>query len=168
MISGNPYKFAVLSGVINEWNLDDTFGNGVLLICINGDIYPKEIVTATLRCEIEYLRQKLRNLTTDKRLYVLSPQQAFAEIYDITFPEDTQNDNNDCFNITPAALSDCNCFVFAVRDEINIRILASKLTYETENSRHKLENISISETFLTAGELEEVTAGLERMQQPEM
>ena len=57
MISGNPYKFAVLSGVINEWNLDDTFGNGVLLICINGDIYPKEIVTATLRCEIEYLRQ---------------------------------------------------------------------------------------------------------------
>ena len=37
MISGNPYKFAVLSGVINEWNLDDTFGNGVLLICINGD-----------------------------------------------------------------------------------------------------------------------------------
>ena len=74
MISGNPYKFAVLSGVINEWNLDDTFGNGVLLICINGDIYPKEIVTATLRCEIEYLRQKLRNVTTDKRLYVLPPQ----------------------------------------------------------------------------------------------
>ena len=26
MISGNPYKFAVLSGVINEWNLDDTLG----------------------------------------------------------------------------------------------------------------------------------------------
>ncbi len=25
MISGNPYKFAVLSGVINEWNLDETF-----------------------------------------------------------------------------------------------------------------------------------------------
>ena len=67
-----------------------------------------------------------------------------------------------------SALSDCNCFVFAVRDEINIRILASKLTYETENSRHKLESITISETFLTAGELEEVIAGLERMQQPEM
>ena len=38
----------------------------------------------------------------------------------------------------------------------------------TENSRHKLENAAISETFLTAGELEEVIAGLERMQQPEM
>lgn len=162
MISGNPYKFAVLSGVINEWNLDDTFGNGVLLICVNGDIYPKEIVTATLRCEIEYLRQKLRNLTIDKRLYSLPPQQAFAEIYDITFPEDTQNDNNDCFNITPAAISDCNCFVFAVCDGVYIRILASKLTYEKENSRHKVENITISETFLTVDELKEVITGLER------
>lgn len=53
VISGNPYKFAVLGGVINEWNLDDIFGNGVLLICVNGDIYPKEIVAATLRCDQE-------------------------------------------------------------------------------------------------------------------
>ncbi len=30
MILGNPYKFAVLSGAINEWNLDDVFSNGVL------------------------------------------------------------------------------------------------------------------------------------------
>lgn len=31
---------------------------------------------------------------------------------------DIHNDNNDCFDITPAALSDCNCFVFAVRDGV--------------------------------------------------
>ena len=31
MIIGDPYKFAILSGVINEWNIDDTFCNGVLL-----------------------------------------------------------------------------------------------------------------------------------------
>ena len=86
--------------------MDDTFGNGVLLFCVNGDIYPKEVVTATLRCEIEYLKQKLRSLTIDKRLYALPSQQAFAEIYDITFPEDVDNDNEDCFDITPASLSD--------------------------------------------------------------
>ena len=106
MIIGDPYKFAILSGIINEWNMDDTFGNGVLLFCVNGDIYPKEVVTATLRCEIEYLKLKLRSLTIDKRLYALPPQQAFAEIYDITFPEDIDNDNEDCFDITPASLSD--------------------------------------------------------------
>ena len=156
MIIGDPYKFAILSGVINEWNIDDTFCNGVLLFCVNGDIYPKEVVTATLRCEIEYLKQKLRNLTTDKRLYILPPQQAFAEIYGITFPEDMDSDNGDCFDITPASLSDHNCFVFAVCDGVNIRILASELAYERENSRHRLENIIISETFLTVSELREI------------
>lgn len=161
MIIGDPYKFAILSGVINEWNIDDMFCNGVLLFCVNGDIYPKEVATATLRCEIEYLKQKLRNLTTDKRLYTLPPQQAFAEIYGITFPEDMDSDNGDCFDITPASLSDHNCFVFAVCDGVNIRILASELAYERENSRHRLENIIISETFLTVGELREIIAVLE-------
>ena len=161
MIIGDPYKFAILSEVINEWNIDDTFCNGVLLFCVNGDIYPKEVVTATLRCEIEYLKQKLRNITTDKRLYILPPQQAFAEIYGITFPEDMDSDNGDCFDITPASLSDHNCFVFAVCDGVNIRILASELAYERENSRHRLENIIISETFLTVGELREIIAVLE-------
>ena len=161
MIIGDPYKFAILSGVINEWNMDDTFCNGVLLFCVNGDIYPKEVATATLRCEIEYLKQKLRNLTTDKRLYTLPPQQAFAEIYGITFPEDMDSDNEDCFDITPASLSDHNCFVFAVCDGVNIRILASELAYERENSRHRLENIIISETFLTVSELREIIAVLE-------
>ena len=130
MIIGDPYKFAILSGVINEWNIDDKFCNGVLLFCVNGDIYPKEVVTATLESEIEYLRQKLRNLTTDKRLYILPPQQAFAEIYGITFPEDMDSDNGDCFDITPASLSDHNCFVFAVCNGVNVRVLASELAYE--------------------------------------
>ena len=142
MIIGDPYKFAILSGVINEWNIDDTFCNGVLLFCVNGDIYPKEVVTATLRCEIEYLKQKLRSLAIDKRLYALPPQQAFAEIYSITFPEDTDSDNEDCFDITPASLSDHNCFVFAVCNGVNVRVLASELAYEMENGRHKYQNIA--------------------------
>ena len=39
--------------------------------------------------------------------------------------------------------------------------LASELAYERENSRHRLENIIISETFLTVGELREIIAVLE-------
>lgn len=161
MIIGDPYKFAILIGIINEWNIDDTFCNGVLLFCVNGDIYPKEVVTATLRCEIEYLKQKLRNLTTDKRLYILPPQQAFVEIYGITFPEDMDSDNGDCFDITPASLSDHNCFVFAVCDGVNIRILASELDYKMENGRHKLQDIAVSETFVSVSEVKGIISGLE-------
>lgn len=48
MILGDPYKFAILSGMIDEWNIDHVFCNGILLFCVDGDIYPREIVTATL------------------------------------------------------------------------------------------------------------------------
>ena len=166
MIFGNPYKFAILSGIIHEWNIDDTFCNGFLLLCVNGDIYPKEIVTATLRCEINHLKQKLRNLTIDERLYALPPQQAFTEIYDITFPEDIDYDNRDCFDITPASLSDHNCFVFAVCEGVNIRILASKLDYEPENSKHKLQDITVSETLISVGELKEISSNLKNFPFP--
>lgn len=161
MIIGDPYKFAILSGVINEWNMDNTFCNGVLLFCVNGDIYPKEVVTATLRCEIEYLKQKLKKLMTDKRLYAMPSQQAFAEIYGITFPEDIDSDNEDCFDITPASLSDHNCFVFAVCDGVNVRVLASELAYEMENGRHKLQDNVVSETFVSVSEMKEIISGLE-------
>ena len=161
MIIGDPYKFAILSGVINEWNIDNTFCNGVLLFCVNGDIYPKEVVTATLRCEIEYLKQKLRSLTIDKRLYALPPQQVFVEIYGITFPEDADSDNEDCFDITPASLSDHNCFVFAVCNGVNVRVLASELAYEMENGRHKLQDIAVSETFVSVSEVKGIISGLE-------
>ena len=161
MIIGDPYKFAILSGGINEWNMDDTFCNGVLLFCVNGDIYPKEVVTATLRCEIKYLKQKLKKLMTDKRLYAMPSQQAFAEIYGITFPEDIDSDNEDCFDITPASLFDHNCFVFAVCDGVNVRVLASELAYEMENGRHKLQDNAVSETFVSVSEMKEIISGLE-------
>ena len=55
MILGNPYKFSVFISTIKEWNIDNEFCNGVLLFCIDGNIFPKKIVTATLKCEIQYM-----------------------------------------------------------------------------------------------------------------
>ena len=88
-------------------------------------------------------------------------KQAFSEIYGITFPEDIDSDNEDCFDITPASLSDHNCFVFAVRDGANVRILASELVYEMENGRHKLQDIAVSETFVSVSKMKEIISGLE-------
>ena len=71
------------------------------------------------------------------------------------------SDNEDCFDITPASLSDHNCFVFAVCDGVNVRVLASELVYEMENGRHKLQDIAISETFVSVREMKEIISGLE-------
>ena len=85
MILGNPYKFSVFISTIKEWNIDNEFCNGVLLFCIEGNIFPKKIVTATLKYEIQLLKEKLRNLITNERLYNMQRDKAFAEIYNITF-----------------------------------------------------------------------------------
>ena len=71
------------------------------------------------------------------------------------------SDNEDCFDITPASLSDHNCFVFAVCNGVNVRVLASELAYEMENGRHKLQDIAVSETFVSVSEVKGIISGLE-------
>ena len=161
MILGNPYKFSVFISTIKEWNIDNEFCNGVLLFCIDGNIFPKKIVTATLKCEIQLLKEKLRNLITNERLYNMQRDKAFAEIYNITFPEDISIDNDYRFDITPESFADENCYVFAVSNGKEVRIMATKLNYIVEESRHELSNVDISETFIEIEDLKQIISQLE-------
>ena len=161
LILGNPYKFSVFISTIKEWNIDNEFCNGVLLFCIDGNIFPKKIVTATLKCEIQLLKEKLRNLITNERLYNMQRDKAFAEIYNITFPEDISIDNDYRFDITPESFADENCYVFAVSNGKEVRIMATKLNYIVEESRHELSNVDISETFIEIEDLNQIISQLE-------
>lgn len=161
MILGNPYKFSVFISTIKEWNIDNEFCNGVLLFCIEGNIFPKKIVTSTLKYEIQLLKEKLRNLIINERLYNMQRDKAFAEIYNITFPEDISIDNDYRFDITPESFADENCYVFAVSNGKEVRIMATKLNYIVEESRHELSNIDISETFIEIEDLNQIISQLE-------
>ena len=161
IILGNPYKFSVFISTIKEWNIDNEFCNGVLLFCIEGNIFPKKIVTATLKYEIQLLKEKLRNLITNERLYNMQRDKAFAEIYNITFPEDISIDNDYRFDITPESFADENCYVFAVSNGKKVRIMATKLNYIVEESRHELSNVDISETFIEIEDLNQIISQLE-------
>lgn len=161
MILGNPYKFSVFISTIKEWNIDNEFCNGVLLFCIEGNIFPKKIVTATLKYEIQLLKEKLRNLITNERLYNMQRDKAFDEIYNITFPEDISIDNDYRFDITPESFADENCYVFAVSNGKKVRIMATKLNYIVEESRHELSNVDISETFIEIEDLNQIISQLE-------
>ena len=161
MILGNPYKFSVFISTIKEWNIDNEFCNGVLLFCIEGNIFPKKIVTATLKYEIQLLKEKLRNLITNESLYNKQRDKAFAEIYNITFPEDISIDNDYRFDITPESFANENCYVFAVSNGKEVRIMATKLNYIVEESRHELSNVDISETFIEIEDLNQIISQLE-------
>ncbi|MBW4846121.1 MULTISPECIES: Imm42 family immunity protein [unclassified Lacrimispora] len=99
MILGDPYKFSIIIDTIKEWNIDDAFCNGVLIFCVDGNLFPKEIVTATFKGEVQLLKKNFKYLTVDEDLYNMQKDKAFVEIYNITFPEDVDIDNDYRFDV---------------------------------------------------------------------
>ena len=162
MLLGNPYKFALFIQTVKEWNIDEVFCNGVLLFFINGNIYPKEILTSTLSCEINILNEKFKNIAFNEEIFYKEKEKAFKQIYNITFPEDISLNNDYQFDITPLSFSDEDYYIFAVSNNIQIRILAAKLEYIKENSRHILENIIIDETFISINDMKEISNKLNK------
>ena len=52
MIIGNPYTFSIIIDIVDEWNIDKSFNNGLLFIGVNGVLIPDKILNATLNVEI--------------------------------------------------------------------------------------------------------------------
>ena len=88
MIIGDPYKFSLFIEVVDAWNIDETFCNGVLLFSIDGNYFPKEITTTALKGELWFLKEKLLNPVVNEKIFAMETKQAFTEIYNISFPED--------------------------------------------------------------------------------
>ena len=87
MIIGNPYKFAIIVNVINEWNpKGDTWRNGVLLFSVDGELFTKELHTAVLNSEIQPLKEKLMNITINEEIYNMEKEQAYFQMEKIRFP----------------------------------------------------------------------------------
>ena len=161
MIIGNPYKLSIEVQMIKEWNNKNlTFCNGVLIICIDGNLFPKEIVTATLSREVLFLKRKLKNIAIDNELYEMEKYLAFKKIYDITYPNDWNIDNDYKYDITPDSLQDCGCYVFAVGNGKNVRVMASQLKYIVDESKHEFNN-NISETIISMKELDDIILNLD-------
>ncbi len=163
MILGDPYKFSIFIQTIKEWNYDDTFNSGVLLFCVNGDIFPKEIHTMPLNYEISELETRLKNLGVDKALFAMEKTAAYKAIYNMRSPEDSSIANDYRFDITPLTFLEndyCRCCIFAVSNGCQVRFLAAKLKYNRKKFRDDLENISISEAFTSVEELDEIVTKL--------
>lgn len=160
MILGEPYKFAILFSEVKTWNLDDTFCNGILFLGVDGEIFPKRFVTATLKSEIIPLKEKLENIVRDEQLFETEKEKAFKHIYEITFPQDITRHNDYRFNITPPSLEEDDCYVFSVSNGELVKILAAKLEYVVERSRHNLDSITVREAILSLTELKDITCKL--------
>lgn len=78
MRTGSPYKFAVFADVVEEWNDNSgVFKNGVLLFCVDGHLFPQEVVTATLSSEMQPFRESLMNIKVNKNLFNMPKERAY-------------------------------------------------------------------------------------------
>ena len=137
---------------IPKWNNKNSiFHNGVLLYFIGGEIFPKRILNATLSSEILQLKYYM-NPEINKGLYEGEKTKSFVEMYNITYPEDENVLNDYRYDFTPLSFSDAGCFAFLVSNGHEIRILASELKYNLNESIYALNNINIIETFITNDE----------------
>jgi hypothetical protein len=153
MLIGDPYMFAIILKRVEEWNYDEEFDNGILIICVDGVLFPNEIINVSLNSELQPLINALSNIANDKYLYSMPKKEAFFEMYNLTYPDDLSIENDYRFDLTPTTLSDNDYFIFAVRNNENIRIIATKAPYNKEKSRHEFNNLNICEVYITLYEL---------------
>jgi len=130
------------------------------LFCFDGEIFPKQVVTATLNYEINTLKDALTNITVNEELFDLEIERAFVSIYKTTFPED-YSDNDYRYDVSPTSFSDIGCFAFAVSNGHQTRIMAAKLNYIISDSKHDLNSLKISEAIISNDELHEIVLKLE-------
>ena len=133
MIIGNPYCFAVVFEVVECWNVDRTFQNGILFLAVNGEIFPEEIQSATLSFEVSKLTDSLKNIPVDEKIFSMPVKKAYSEIYNKVFP---------------------------VSNGEKIRILAGKPDYCKEESVHISEGAEITETFVDISEMNDIITKL--------
>ena len=157
MIVGNPDAFSIMVDVVDAWNNDKAFNNGLLFMGIDGRLFMTEITTATLNVELPKLIESLKNPKENEYIFQMEKKEAFVHIYNLTNPSDWDLDRDYSYTITPNEFEDHNCLVFMVRNGEKIRILAaSELVYDKEESTHNLKNIDVAETYILKEELEEV------------
>jgi hypothetical protein len=162
VILGNPYKFAILLEVVNDWNVKDkySFYNGILEFYVNGNIFPYKMVNATLGSEVPNLIRQFSHISINKRVFDMKREKAFFEIYHIIYPDNEDIDNDSNYDITPYSFCDINCHVFAVSNGEQIRILAANLECRLDEETYQLNNIEIAETYISIDDVNDFVTKL--------
>ncbi|MBP3793811.1 MAG: immunity 42 family protein [Ruminococcus sp.] len=171
MVIGEPYKMAFILERMAIWEPpDDTFRNGIMFLCVNGEIYPKDVRTTTFYTELPFLlapESALMNTVVDKELFALPSSELLAYLERITYPDDTDDDDdidNDYRFVLPfEEISDRGFDVFLVSDGENVRVLVGQDVNRRLSPNGFIINDGCelaSETTITLAELESIRSQL--------
>lgn len=160
MIIGEPYNFAIIFDIVDRWNKDENFKNGILFFSINDTVFPKQFNVITLSTELRKVYGALQNIAENKGIFSMKKEDAFKSIFRITYPENFDTDNDYRYIISPDEINDSGNYIFALSDGENIRILASSLEYDIENSTYFFDGINVIEGYIKEKELDDMLSTL--------
>ena len=144
MVIGDPYKFSIIFDRVDKWNMSINDNNGYLNLSIDSEIFPKKLI----------------NIPVDTSIYNMNTSEAFKTLYNLVYPVEFENDNDYRYELSPMALTDENAFVFAVKGKGKVKIVASILEYDYENSRH-IFNDKVIEVILEQDEIAEIVNNID-------
>ena len=96
MIIGSEYKLCFIIDRVPEWE-DEAYKNGIMFVSLGTHIYPDTLRTTTLNMDLCYAVKDdspFMKPVIDPVLYELEKDQLFKTIYEITYPEDIEKDND--------------------------------------------------------------------------
>lgn len=175
MVIGEPYKMALIVERMPIWEpQNDTFRNGIMFLCVNGEVYPKDVRTTTLNCELPWLlapESPLMNTVIDKELFEMPSDELLAYLESITYPDvidddaddDIEIDNDYRFVLPFEEISDRGFDVFVLSDGENVRVLVGQDVNRrlSPNGFIVTDGVELaSETQITLQELENIRSQL--------
>lgn len=165
MLSGDPNKFAVLLKAVDQWNCDQTFYNGVLILFVDGYMFPnEEIIVTTLAVGIPSLKKSLSDIAVDNILFNMEKTSLFRQLYDRVYPNDINADNDYRFLITPDEICDKGFFIFAVSNETHIKFTGARLDHDETASEYEFNDPVIRETVVPKEYINRIISDLDRWQ----
>ena len=160
MVIGDPYKFSIIFDRVDKWNMSINDNNGYLNLSIDSEIFPKKLINTIVNTSLFDIKNSLNNIPVDTSIYNMNTSEAFKTLYNLVYPVEFENDNDYRYELSPMALTDENAFVFAVKGKGKVKIVASILGYDYENSRH-IFNDKVIEVILEQDEIAEIVNNID-------
>ena len=156
MVIGDPCKFGFIIERIREWEASGTYQSGIVFLFLDNTIYPDTVRNTTLNVDLYHLTRDdspFMNPVIDPDLYELEKEQLFKTLYETTYPEDIEADNDYKYVWWELhEIGDAGFDIFSVSNGKKIKIFGAKLHIDDVELLNMVE-LDLDEYLSIANEL---------------
>ena len=155
MVISDLCKFGFIIERIREWEASDTYQSGIVFLFLDNTIYPDTVRNTTLNVDLYHLTRDdspFMNPVIDPDLYELEKEQLFKTLYETTYPEDIEADNDYKYVWPLLEIGDAGFDIFSVSNGKKIKIFGAKLHLDDVDLLNMVE-LDLDEYLSIANEL---------------